>query len=157
MSTNVTSQSPFLRTTRHFPQDPQPLSVELSKSYLDIASFVNARTIGTYAVNAPSITGNQFFTSGLASKRQSLRQIYTFTSSGTIPHGINFQNVTAFVQIYGTFTEGTNWYPIPYVNTVNVINQISIRVDSTNIVIIAGAGAPAIVSGIVNLEWLTNV
>lgn len=157
MSTNVTSQSPFLRTSRNFPQDSQPLSVELSKTYIDIANFVNARTIGTYSVNIPTITGNQFFTSGASTRRQSLRQIYTFTTAGNIPHGINFQNVTAFVQIYGTYTDGTNWYPIPLVSTTNVANQVSVTVNPTNIVITKGAGAPTIVSGIINLEWMTNV
>jgi len=157
MSANISTQSPFLRTSRSFPLEAQPLAVEISKSYVDIANFVNARTIGVYATNVPTITGNQWFISGANPRNVSLRQAYTFTAAGNIPHGINFINVVAFVQIYGSFTDGTNWYPLPYVDVVAANNQINLKVTPTNIVITAGAGSPpTITSGIVVLEWIGN-
>jgi hypothetical protein len=156
MSTNVGNNAPFLRTTRNFPEDPQALSVEISKSYLDIANIVNARTIGVYAT-VPIVTGNTWYVRGGSQKNQSLRQVYTFTAAGNIAHGINLANIAGFVAIYGTFTDGTIWYPLPYVNVVAANNQVSVTVTGTNIVITAGGGAPpTITKGFVVLEWLSN-
>lgn len=158
MTANVHNQAPYLRTSRNFPDDnSQALSVEVNRSYIDIANKVNERTIGTYAVNAPVITGDRWFLSGASSRQQGLRQVYTFTAAGNIAHGINLSNISAFVKIYGTFTNGTNWYPLPYVDTNAAGNCISLNVTPTNIVITAGGGAPAITSGTIVLEWLSNV
>lgn len=152
----VVNTTPYLRTSREFPFNNLPeLAVQLTKSYLDIANNVNARTIGIYPKNIPAITGNSYFLSGIT-RQQSLRQIYTFTSAGSIPHGINISNIWGFSLISGTFTDGTVWYPLPYVNATAANNQVSVTVDATNIVITAGGGAPpAITKGIVILEWLT--
>lgn len=155
MSTIIGNNSPFLRTTRNFPQDPQALSVEISKSYLDIANVVNSRTIGIFAT-VPIVTGNTWYFLGGSQKNQTIRQVYTFTSAGSIPHDINVSNIAGFVAIYGTFTDGSVWYPLPYVNVVAANNQVSITVTSTNIVITAGAGSPpTIVRGFCVLEWLS--
>ena len=156
MSSNVTNQVPFLRTSRNFPEDSQPLSVELSKTYVDLANFVNARVIGIFPINRPAITGEQWFYNENR-KQQTLRQLYTFTSAGNIAHGINTANIAGFTRIYGTFTNGTNFYPLPYVDVTAANNQINVIVTPTNIVITAGGGAPpAITSGFVVLEWLSN-
>lgn len=156
MSTIIANQSPFLRTSRNFPQDVQPLSVEISKTYVDIANVVNARTIGIFAT-VPIVTGNAWYIKGGSLKQQTLRQVYIFTAAGNIAHGINTANIAGFVAIYGTFTDGSIWYPLPYVNVVAANNQVSITVTSTNIVITAGGGAPpTISSGFIVLEWLSN-
>jgi len=156
MSTNIANRSPYLRTSREFPVDPQALNVELSKSYIDIANIVNARTIGTYG-SVPTVTGNTWFTSGSATKRQTLRQIFTFTAAGNITHNINTSNIAGFVSIYGTFTDGTNWYPLPYVDVAAANNQVNVIVTPTVITITAGGGAPpTITSGFVVLEWLSQ-
>lgn len=156
---SIIQQAPYLRVQRNFPHDdPQNLSVELDRSYTDIASKVNSRTIGTFAVNFPIVTGEQWFIAGSNLKHQSLRRVYTFTAAGSIPHGINVANITGFSRIYGTFTNGTNWYPLPYVDVVAANNQVNVIVTPTNIVITAGGGAPpAITSGYVVLEWLSLV
>ena len=61
-----------------------------------------------------------------------------------------------FTRIYGTFTDGTNWYPLPYVDETSATDQISLVVDATNIAITAGGGAPpSITRGYVILEWLS--
>lgn len=158
--TNPTQLSPYLRTQRSFPNDnAQVLTVEIDRAYLDIAQKVNARTIGLFPVNAPIATGEQWFISGQTNKQQTLRQLYTFTAAGNIAHGINVAAIAGFTRIYGTFTDGTNWYPLPYVDVAAANNQVNIVVTPTNIVITGGGGGgqPAIVSGFVVLEWLSLV
>lgn len=157
MSSNIVNQMPFLRTSRNFPIEAQPLAVEVNKSYVDIANFVNARTIGIFPSNKPAMTGESWFLKN--QRQQGFRQAYQFTGSSlSISHGINIGNIYAFTRIYGTFTDGTNWYPLPYVDIAAANNQIKIVVTSTQIVITKGAGSPpTISSGIVVLEWIANV
>ena len=156
MSSNITNQVPFLRTSRSFPMEAQPLSVEINKSYVDIANSVNARTIGQFTTNRPVPSGESWFLRN--QRQQGLRQAWEFTGSNlSINHGINISFIYAFTKIYGTFTDGTNWYPLPYVDTTDVINQVSVEVTPTQIVITAGGGAPTISTGIVVLEWISNV
>lgn len=152
--TQNAQQSPFLRNQRNFPQDStQSLTVEINKAYIDIAQKVNDRTIGIFPLNSFVTTGNIWYLTGPTGRQPTLRQVYTFSAAGSIAHGINLSQIGGFVQIYGTFTDGTNWYPLPYVDIV-AANQISVYVDPTNIVITNGGGAPSITSGYVVLEWL---
>lgn len=154
--TQPVQQSPYLRTQRSFPaENTQVLSVEVDRAYIDIAQKVNSRTVGTFPLNTPIVTGERWLLTGQPNSQQTLRQIYTFTAAGSIAHGITTTQIGGFTKIYGTFTDGTNWYPLPYVDVANANNQVNVYVSPTNIVITAGAGAPpAITSGIVVLEWL---
>ena len=153
MSTN-TYQTPFLRVQRQFPQEIQALTVEVNRSYVDIAGAVNARTIGIFPASNPIVTGESWFFTN--QRQQGLRQIYAVVAGNTA-HGINFENVSDFTKIYGTFTDGTNWYPLPYVDVVDATNQVNIYLDPTNIVITAGGGSPpTFTSGLVVLEWIAN-
>lgn len=155
MSTNIANQVPFLRTSRSFPEESQALSVEISKTYVDIANCVNQRTIGLFPTNRPAITGNSWFI--MNQRQQTLRQIYPFTSAGNIAHGLNLSQIAGFAAIYGTFTDGSIYYPLPYVNVVDATNQVSVTVTGTNIVIVAGGGSPPTISkGFVVLEWIAN-
>ena len=157
MSTNVSNPVAFLRTSREFPEEIHQLTVEINKAYLDIANAVNSRTIGIFSANKPSLTGNNWFYQG-GRRQETLRQIYTFSSSGNITHGINTSQISGFVNIYGSFTDGTNWYPLPYVDVTNANNQVSVSVTSSNIVISSGAGSPpSITKGFVILEWLSQI
>lgn len=151
--------TPYLRQQRNFPNDNiQALTVELDRSYVDIAQKVNARTIGIFPNNTPVVTGDQWFLAGQPNKQQTLRQVYVFTATGNIAHNINLSQVTAVTKIYGTFTDGTNWYPLPYVDVASATNQVNVVVTPTNITIAAGAGSPpSITSGYVILEWLSQV
>ncbi len=154
MSTNIANQVPFLRVQRLFPQDIQPLTIELDRSYTDVASAVNTRTIGVYTNNNSVQTGETWYQNGV--RYEGFRRFYNFTAAGSIPHGITTDNIFAFVKIYGTFTNGTNWYPLPYVDVTAANNQVSVSVTPTNIVITAGAGTPpTITQGYVVLEWLS--
>lgn len=155
MSSNVVNQLPFLRTSRNFPEEIQPLTVEINRSYVDIANKVNERVIGVFPTNRPAITGESWFFNK-NERQQTLRQIYTFTAAGSIPHGIDLTRIYGFTRSYGEFTDGTNWYPLPYVDVVSATNQINLVISPTDIVITAGAGSPPTVSsGFVVLEWLS--
>lgn len=156
---SAVNQVPYLRTSRGFPEEVKQLCQEVSKSYIDVASAVNTRVIGIFPVNRPAITGKTYFINP-GRVNQSLRQVYSFTSFPTnpllIPHGINFNDVFEFATIYGTAYDGTNYYPLPYVDVVGVTNQISVMITPTNIVITKGATAPNITSGLITVEFLVN-
>lgn len=156
MSTNVANQVAFLRTTREFPEDIKKLTVELTKSYLDIANVVNVRTIGIFTVNKAAIGGESWFLAG-AQKQQNLRQVYTFTAAGSIPHGLSFTSVSQFTKCTGSFTDGTNYYGVIYGSSTAIAGQLSFYITSANIVVLAGAGAPTPSSGTIVLEWLSAV
>ena len=165
MTTNLQT-TPYLPRQRNFPNDnSQKLGVELDKSYIEIASRINERTIGLYALNFPIVTGNKWYLKGEPRIQQTLRQVYTFVGPGpiiTITHGIKVFQTGGFVQIYGTFTDNAdqtlaNWYPLPFVSAVAVANQVSIQITQTQIIITVGGGAPTVVSGFVVLEWLSTI
>lgn len=148
---------PFLRTSRTFPEDPQSLSVEQNISYVDTANAVNVRTIGIHPMNRPAVNGESWFLSN-GQKQQALRQVYAFTAASSIPHGINWNSVAQISpRSYGSFTDGTNWYGAIYSSNVAIAGQVSFYVTPVNIVVIADGTAPAIVSGIIVLEWLSQV
>lgn len=154
MSSNVSNQMPYLRTSRTFPEEAQPLSVELTRSYLDIAEKVNDRVIGIFVPNKPAITGESWFLN-TGKKQQTLRQIYPITSTAAFDHGINFLNVERFTVIRGIGFDGTNYYPIPYVSPT-AANNIGITVTPTQVVLSPGGGAPALIQGTIILEWLSQ-
>ncbi len=154
MSANVVNQVAFLRTSRNFPTDIDQLAVEVNKSYVDISNAVNNRTISIFTQNRPAINGESWFLNNL--RKQALRQIYTFTSTGNIPHGINFNSVFQFTKPSGSFTDGTNYYGVIYGSNIAIAGQVSFFITPTNIVVLAGIGAPIIVSGTIVLEWLSN-
>jgi hypothetical protein len=150
-------QSPYLREQRQFPNDDlQELSNQVDHAYIDIASKVNARSVGLYANNFQIVTGNSWFLNGSAQRQQTLRQVYQFTAAGNIPHGINFATLTSIPIGFGGYTDGTNWYGVIYATSVAIPGQISFYVTPTNIVVLLGGGAPAITSGSIVLEWLSQ-
>lgn len=157
--TNAINQTPYLRTSRLFPEEIRQLSLEVNKSYVDIANAVNNRTIGLFPSTRPAFTGNSWFIQA-NKEQQTLRQVYPFTINNlSIPHGINISFIYGFVSIYGTFVDSNNnWYNLPYVDVVNAMNQINLVVNSTNIQITIGSTTPiALQSGFVVLEWLSQV
>jgi hypothetical protein len=153
----IIQQSPYLREQRNFPtSDLKTLSKECDLGWIDIASKVNARTIGLFAINFQIVTGESWFLKGSSQRQQTLRQVYLFTAVGNIPHGINFVEVSMFTKSQGSYTDGTNYYGVIYASTVPIAGQVTFYITPTNIVVQAGAGAPAIVSGMIILEWLSQ-
>ena len=159
MSSNVVNQVAYLRTSRKFPEEIEQLTVEINKSYLEIAAAVNARTIGIYPQTRPAITGDSYFLKN--QRQQSIRQIYTFTATTAIPHGlINiYSTIPYFTKMYGQYQDNVNnnWYGLPAATTVAIPGQITFYIDTTNINFVIGAGAPALKKGIIVLEWLSNI
>lgn len=155
MSSNIINKGALLREQRLFPQESQPLSVEVDRSYVDIASKLNDRTIGFFPVDGSALSGEKWSIDGII--YSGYRRVYSFTAAGNIAHGLTVTSVKAFTKIYGTFTDGSIWYSLPYVNVVAANNQVSVTVTGTNIVITAGGGAPpAITQGYVVLEWVSQ-
>lgn len=155
MTSNAINQTPFLRTSREFPDDPAQLRVELDKSYIDTAQAVNARTIGLFPTTRAAQNGTTWYIT-TNQKQQGFQQVYTFTAAGNIPHGIPNLLVTQIVDAYGSYTDGTNAYGVIFGTSTVIAGQVSVYVTSTNIVVQAGGGAPAITSGIVVLSWISR-
>lgn len=154
MTTNIVNQMPYLRTSREFPEDVSRLAFQCNKSYVDIATTVNARTIGLFPTTRPAITGESWFLTGNR-RQQSLRQIYNITSYAAVDHGINFESVAFFTVIRAIGFATPNYFPIPFINAGTA--TVGIYVTPTQIIFIPGVGAPVLTSGIVILEWLSNV
>lgn len=150
-------QAPFLREQRQYPNDDlKSLANQSDQAYIDIASKVNSRTIGLFATGFQIVTGEAWYLRGSAQKQQTLRQVYTFTATGGIAHGINIVTVDRFTRCWGSYTDGTNWYGVIWGTTVALAGEVTFYVSPTNIVIQSGAGAPAVVRGTVVLEWLSQ-
>jgi len=157
VSSNVVNQVPYLRTSRNFPQEAQPLAVEVDKSYIDTANAVNARTIGIFPTFRPAINGEAWYLQA-NQKQQGFRQAYPFTSTANIPHGITLANISQMSpSCRGTYTDGTNWYGLIFASNVAIAGQITFYVTPANIVFLSGAGAPTLTSGTIVLEWLSQV
>ena len=155
MSTNITNQVSFLRTTRSFPEELHQLTVEVDKAYVDTANAVNARTIGLYALNRPSITGESFFLSG-NQRQQTLRQVYTFTTTSSINHNVQVISTNSFTSATGSYTNGTSCFGLIFGTSGAIPNQISFYLTSTQIVFVVDGGAPALTSGRIVLTWLSS-
>lgn len=155
MTANIVNQVAFLKTTREFPEELNQLTVEVNKAYLDTANAVNNRTISIFPTNKSAINGESWFLSGNR-KQQGFRQVYDFTSTANIPHGITFTQIDRFIRAFGEYTDGTNWYGLISGTSVAVAGQILFYLTPTNIVFVVGAGAPALTRGTVVLEWLAN-
>lgn len=155
MGVNVVNQVPYLRTTRNFPEDLHQLTIEINKSYVDVANAVNNRTISIFPTSNAALNGESWFITQNM-RQQGFRKVFTFTTAGSFNHNINFNGLNSFTRIYGTFKDNAgNWYPLPYVS-ITAANQVAILVTPTQISIIAGGGAPTITSGMIVLEWISQ-
>jgi hypothetical protein len=163
MSSNITNQVAFLRTTREFPEELHQLTVEINKTYVDIANAVNARVIGIFTVNRPAQTGESWFFT--TRRQQSFRQVYTFNTTANINIGFKLNSIAQISpRSYGSFTDTAgNWYGIIYASNVAIAGQLSFFLLKTadpktdQIEFEVGGGAPVISSGFIVLEWLSQV
>jgi len=157
VTTNL-QNSPYLPRQRNFPnKDPQELGVELDKAYIDIASRVNERTIGLYSNKLPSITGEAWYLSGQTNKNQTLRRVYEFTTSAPISHGLKFATIPYITNMYGQYTDNTNWYGVIAASDIAIPGQLSFYISPTQIIFVVGAGSHPINKGLIVLEWLSTV
>jgi len=156
MTANIINQVAYLRTSRNFPiEDTKQLAIETNKAYIDTANAVNNRTISIFPTNVPAINGESWFLVN-NQRQQAFRQVYTFTSTANIAHGITIADPAQFTRGFGTYTDGTNSYGLVFATSVPVAGIITFYVTSTNIVFSVGGGAPALTSGRLVLEWLSQ-
>lgn len=159
MNSSFINATPYLRTSRSFPEDLHEISIEINKAYLDIALSVNARTIGLFSLNKPTITGESWFYDN-NQKHQGLRKIFTFTSFANIPHSLDIPTINSFSRNYGEYTDGTNWYGLISGTSVLIPGQVVFYITPTDIVFVQDGSQPSISpngKGILVLEWLSNV
>lgn len=152
-------QSPYLRVQRDFPgNDIKMLAVQSDKAYIDVAQAVNSRIIGTHAIGQLIVIGEKWYFTGSNTGQQALRKIFNFSSTGSFSHGINFSSVfMVSPKSCGTFTDGSgNFYGVVYGSNVAIAGNLSFYVTMTDIVILAGAGAPSISSGIIDIEVIST-
>lgn len=153
MSTVLRNRLPFLREQRSFPQESQPLSVEIDRTYTDISQAVNARTLGIFSTGTIQNGESWFLTDR---RQQGFRQVYTFTTTASISHGIQAVVPNQFTRCFGSYTDGTNSYGLIFGTSVAVAGLITFYVTSTQIVFVVGAGAPVLSAGRIVLEWIVN-
>lgn len=154
MTTNI-NNTPFLRTSRQFPFDAQKLILELNKSYIDTATAVNNRIIGIFPSNISGATGESWYLNS-SSKQQTLRIIFSFTTTASINHGIKVTTIGQFVRCWGSYTDNTNCYGLIWNSTTAIAGQIGFYITPTQIVFTTGAAAPTLQSGVVILEYLSQ-
>lgn len=159
---NIVNQIPYLRTSREFPEEIRQLTIEINKSYIDIANTVNNRTISLFPTNRPAINGESYFLNN-NQRQQALRQVYTFAASADIPLGFKISTIHSFSKPSGSYTDGTHWYGAIYASSVAIPGQLAFFVfqdiasTTTDLIrFTVGAGSPAIVRGIIILEWISN-
>jgi len=160
MASNVVNPVAFLRTSRNFPPDLDQLCVEVNKSYVDIANVTNTCTRGIFPTNVAAQTGEKWYVTGNM-KQEGFRKVFNFTSAdvsaGFINHGINIINVNQFTNCSGNYIDSTYSYGLIYGNYATPIaGQIVFSVSLTQILLVAGAGAPTVTSGRVILEWISQ-
>ena len=156
MTTNIVNNMAYLRTSRKFPSDDVgTLALELDKSYIDTANAINTRIIGVFPTGRSAITGETWYLSGR--KQQTLRQVFQFTGTSNIAHNIRFSQISGMTRMWGTYTDGTNWYGLCTTSSTAIVGQWGFYLDPTNIVFTDGGGTPTLTSGTIVLEWLAQL
>lgn len=155
------TKTAFLPTSRTFPENQASRIIEHTSTYIDTANAVNVREIAIYQDQQEILTGQQWSIPGDTTKKYSiLRKAIYFGAIAagatlTVAHGI--PNLVECTLINGTcITAVPDYRPIPFADTANVTNQISILVTPVNLVITNGATAPNITSGKAVIEYIRN-
>lgn len=149
-------RAPFLRVQRQFPYDQKNLVLEINRTYTDIANAMNDRTIGIHPTNGAILSGDSFTFSN--QKQEVLRQVYQFTTTAPITHNIKNIQPGQFADSWGQWTDGTNSYGLIFASSVAIPGQLTFYCTSTQIIFLAGAGAPALSTTIpsyIVLQWLS--
>lgn len=149
--------APYIQNQRNFPTDSlQSLATTMDRTYIDLAYKINERTVGVFSKDNQIVTGESWYLNGQPTKQQTIRKVFTFTSTSSINHGINFDEVDQFTRMYGQFTNGTFWFGLNAGSNVAIAGQITFYVSQSLIIFNTGAGAPTLQSGNIILEWLAN-
>jgi hypothetical protein len=156
-SSNIVNSVAFVRTTREFPDEVYALGREMNRGWIELANAINNRTISIFPITRSAQTGESWFLVK-NQRQQTLRQVYTFTSTASINHGISVTNPNQFTRCFGSYTNGTDSFGLIFgTNGGTIPNQISFYLTSTQIIFEVDGGAPALSSGLIVLEWLSQV
>ena len=161
MTTSSNSSiAPFLSTTEVYPEDISQRQIKHTSVYSNVSNAINIREIAVYDLQQ-LLTGQRFFNPlDVQNLRFSYRKVFQLGAlaagaTATIVH--NISGLTTFTRLYGTLIDSAGFYlPLPYVDALNITNQVSIYADVTNIYVVNGATANNIVSGIIVGEYLLN-
>ena len=149
------SLGPFISTSTFFPDEFSSFREKFLELYRDLSNSVNTREVGIYDL-VEFLTGENWFTSGNPQvKRKTYRKVFQI-SDANLNFAHNITGIVLCTHIYGSGTNGVNFFPIPYVSAVAVANQIQVDITPTNIVITKGGASPAITDGVVVVEYLKN-
>lgn len=155
MIPTLINQSPYLRTSREFPEEMHGFAREVNKAYIETANAVNLRAIGLFPTSRAIVTGEAWYLTS-NQKQQSLRQVFTFTNTTTFNH--NLKIIAGQVpRAFGSFTDSTNTYGLIYGSNIAIAGQIGFYITPTQIVFTVGASAPALQSGLIVIEPLSSV
>jgi len=142
-----------------FAEEYEAFHEQWTNLYRKVASKINGKERALYPLELEILNDQQFFTVGnTRSYRSVFRKVFHFGAIAAgavlnVPHGIDV--ISAFTRIYGTIiTNFPDNRPLPYVDTFLVTNQASVLRNGLNIVIINGATAPAITSGLCVIEYV---
>lgn len=155
MSSNIVNQVAYLPTSRNYPTDIKQLVVEIDRTNVDTANAVNNRIISIFPTTRSAINGESWFLSA-NQRQQGLRQVYTFSTTTSINHGITVVDSGQFIRCFGSYTDGTSTYGLIFGTSVAIAGQISFYLTSTQIVFVVGGGSPALTRGTVVLEWISQ-
>jgi len=153
--------SPFVPTYRQFPtEDSHNLEKQLVNFHNQTNTAVNNRTIGSFQLHVAGDVnlvpnGERWFSAPGQQRLRDGNRLVVQVSDSTLTVAHNITMINQVTRIYGSFFDGTNWWPLPYVDVVAVNNQINVKATATQIVVTKGAGSPpSIANGIVVLEFL---
>lgn len=155
----VNSESPYLPISIQFNSEGTLLVQQLNSMYNAISYRMNNREVSIYDLQE-TLTGQKWTDStNLQVQKETYRKVFEFSGIAAgatlnIAHGIN--TIAQFTKFYGSFITAADNRPLPYVDEAAATNQVSVKRVGSNLVIINGATAPAITSGILVVEYLKN-
>lgn len=179
---NIRQQSVYIPTTQIWdpvqiynadlesPEALRELLVRMYQQLGQMATAVNYKDTGIYTT-IETINGQQYFSNpaynsstGIqASPRNVFRKVLNFgalpnTTTKTMAHGIVCNTSTTFTRIYGcaSDTTGFNYIPLPYASTTNAANCVELKVNATNVTVIAGTNRSSFNITYIVLEYLQN-
>jgi len=144
-----------------FTRDFEQFIDQFTDLYQDVAYKANRKENGLYPENVEISNSQRFFTLGNPQAlRPGFRKVFAFGALAAgaalnIPHNIDV--ITLVTNLYGGITTAVpDDRPLPSVDSILATNQVMVRRNGLNIVVVNGATAPAIVSGFVVMEYLKN-
>lgn len=140
------------------PEDASQMQEFLKRILENHARFINRKDTAQY--ETIEVQNNQTFPGNTTQdKKSAYRKIFEFGAIAVgatlnIPH--NITNLVETTKWSGNFITGADERPLPYLDTLVVTDQVSVKRIGDNYVIINGATAPAIVSGRLIVDFLKN-